>query len=414
MDYRCRVIDDELDEILPELAAVSLEGPRGIGKTASAERRCRTARYLDQPAQQALAEADPSIVLGGTPPVLIDEWQRVPAVWDAVRRSVDQGAAPGSFLLTGSATPDRAPTHTGAGRIVNIRMRPMTLPERGVATPSVCLEDLINGTGSSVSGSTAVSLADYASEVVQTGFPAIRSLAGRAHRMQLDGYLQRIIDVDFQEQGAPTRRPELLQRWMAAYAAATSTTASYETIRDAATAGDGNKPAKTTTIPYREVLERLWIIDPVPAWIPSQNYLNRLSQSPKHHLADPGLAARALGLDVEALLGREGTMFGNLFESLVTLSVRVFAQHAESRVGHLRLHGGRREVDLIIERPDRKVLAMEVKLSATVRDNDVENLKWLREQLGPDIVDCVVIHTGPEAYRRRDGIAVVPAALLGP
>jgi len=207
-------------------------------------------------------------------------------------------------------------------------MRPMTLPERGVATPSVRLKDLINGTGSSVSGSTAVSLADYASEVVQTGFPAIRSLAGRAHRMQLDGYLQRIIDVDFQEQGAPTRRPELLQRWMAAYAAATSTTASYETIRDAATAGDGNKPAKTTTIPYREVLERLWIIDPVPAWIPSQNYLNRLSQSPKHHLADPGLAARALGLDVEALLGREGTMFGNLFESLVTLSVRVFAQHA--------------------------------------------------------------------------------------
>ncbi len=414
MDYRRRIIDDELDEILPQLAAISLEGPRGVGKTASAERRCRTTRYLDDPAQYALAEADPSIVLGGTPPVLIDEWQRVPAVWDAIRRSVDQGAAPGSFLLTGSATPERAPTHTGAGRIVNVRMRPMTLPERGVATPSVSLTGLLSGTESSVSGSTGVSLADYASEIVLTGFPAIRSLSGRAHRMQLDGYLQRIIDVDFQEQGAPTRRPELLQRWMEAYAAATATNASYETIRDAATAGDGNKPAKTTTIPYREVLQRLWIIDPVPAWIPSRNYLNRLSQSPKHHLADPGLAARALGLDMDALLGNEVVMFGNLFESLVTLSVRVFAQNAESRVGHLRLHGGRREVDLIVERPDRKALAIEVKLSATVRDSDVENLKWLREQLGPEMVDCLVIHTGPDAYRRKDGIAVVPAALLGP
>jgi predicted AAA+ superfamily ATPase len=98
----------------------------------------------------------------------------------------------------------------------------------------------------------------------------------------------------------------------------------------------------------------------------------------------------------------------------VALSVRVFAQNAESRVGHLRLHGGRREVDLIVERPDRTVLAIEVKLSAAVRDDDVENLKWLRDQLGPEIVDCLVIHTGPEAYRRNDGIAVVPAALLGP
>jgi len=161
-------------------------------------------------------------------------------------------------------------------------------------------------------------------------------------------------------------------------------------------------------------LERLWIVDPVPAWIPSGNYLNRLSRSPKHHLADPGLAARALGLDVEALLGTEGIMLGNLFESLVTLSVRVFAQKAEARVGHLRLHGGRHEVDLIVERPDGKVLAIEVKLSAAVRDDDVENLKWLREQIGPTLVDSIVINTGPEAYRRKDGIAVVPAALLGP
>jgi hypothetical protein len=232
--------------------------------------------------------------------------------------------------------------------------------------------------------------------------------------LQIDGYLQRVIDTDFPEQGTPTRRPEILRRWLAAYASATATTSSYETIRDAATAGDGDKPAKTTTQPYREVLERLWLLDPVPAWIPSNNYLNRLSRSPKHHLADPALAARAIGLDVDALVGTEGVMLGSLFESLVTLNVRVFAQRAEATVGHLRLHGGRHEVDLIVERADRKVLAIEVKLSSAVRDDDVLNLKWLRDQIGTDLVDAIVVTTGPEAYRRQDGIAVVPAALLGP
>ncbi|MDA3948599.1 MAG: DUF4143 domain-containing protein [Spirochaeta sp.] len=414
MDYIRRVVDDEIDDVLPELSAISLEGPRGVGKTATAERRCNTVRYLDQPAQYELADADPTVVLSGNPPILIDEWQRVPAVWDAVRRSVDHGSAPGNYILTGSATPGQAPTHTGAGRIVPIRMRPMTLTERGVGVPAVSLSALLKKSVPRLSGSTSVSLRDYAAEIVKSGFPAMRMLSGRAHRMQIDGYLQRIIDSDFPEQGVPTRRPELLRRWIAAYAAATATTASYETIRDAATAGNGDKPAKTTTQPYRDVLERLWILDPVPAWIPSRNHLNRLSQSPKHHLADPALAASAMGLDVEALLGTEGTMLGNLFESLVTLNVRVFAQQAEASVGHLRLHGGRHEIDLIVERSDKKILAIEVKLSAAVRDDDVRNLQWLQQEIGPDLVDMVVINTGPEAYRRKDGIAVIPAALLGP
>ena len=354
------------------------------------------------------------MALSGKIPVLIDEWQRVPAVWDAVRRSVDQGVAPGSYLLAGSAAPERAPTHTGAGRIVVLRMRPMTLSERGVGSPTVSLSELLQGTIPPVAGATRLSIVEYASEIVQTGFPALRNLPPRALRMQLDGYLQRIIDTDFPEQGYPVRRPELLRRWIDAYAAATATTASYETIRDAATPGDADKPARTTTQPYRQVLERLWIIDPLPPWLPSHNYLNRLSRSPKHHLADPGLAARALGLDGDALLEREGIMLGKLFESLVTLGVRVYAQGAEARVGHLRLHGGRNEVDLIVERADKKVLAIEVKLSGAIRDRDVANLHWLRDKIGPNLIDSVVINTGPEAYRRKDGIAVVPYALLGP
>jgi hypothetical protein len=421
-EYLKRLVDTELDELMEGLPAISLEGPRGVGKTATAQRRARTVYRLDEPAQFAVAKADPAQVLTGEAPVLVDEWQRVPAVWDAIRRAVDRENVPGRYLLTGSASPAMAPTHSGAGRIVTLRMRPMSLSERNVGTPTVSLKQLLHGGRPKVSGKSDVTLADYVREIVISGYPGVRVLSGRALRLQLDGYLRRVIDTDFLEQGYLVRRPEVLERWMAAYAAATSTTASYETIRDAATSGHGDKPAKTTTQPYREILERLWIVDPVPAWLPSRNYLNRLAQPPKHHLADPALAARMLGLDADALLSgaesgpripRDGTLLGHLFESLVTLSVRVYAQTADARVRHLRLQGGRREIDLIVERADQRVLAIEVKLNGDVETDDVKHLLWLQEQIGDDLIDAVVIHTGPQAYRRKDGIAVVPAALLG-
>ncbi|MFM8707214.1 MAG: ATP-binding protein, partial [Planctomycetia bacterium] len=240
-------------------------------------------------------------------------------------------------------------------------------------------------------------------------------------RTQLDGYLARIVDADLEELGLRVRRPELVRRWLRAYAAATATTATYETIRDAATGGEGNKPSKGATAPYRDVLERLWIVDPVPAWVPTRNPLARLTHPPKHHLADPALAARLLGATPTSLLEGEsaerpgkGPLVGNLFESLVAMSVRVYAQAAEARVGHLRTFGGEREIDLIVERPDGRVLAIEAKLGGTVDDEDVKHLRWIRRELGDDIIDMAVVTTGPRAYRRPDGVAVIPLALLGP
>lgn len=421
--YIPRVVDRELDELLPQLPALALEGPKAVGKTETARRRARTIHQLDDPAQRAIVEADPARALGGAPPLLIDEWQRVPSVWDAVRRAVDQGSPPGQFLLTGSASPAAPPTHSGAGRIVTVRMRPMSLAERGIEVPSVSLGDLLAGDGAAVSGTTDIRLNEYVDEIIRSGLPGLRSYRGRALRAQLDGYLERIIDTDFEEQGFPVRRRETLRRWLAAYAAATATTASYETIRDAATGGQQDKPSRSTTQPWREVLERLWILDPVPAWLPTQNYLNRLSQLPKHHLADPALAAASLGIDADALLKGVETgpripgsslLLGRLFESLVTVSLRVYAQAAEAQLRHLRLHGGSREVDLILERSDRRVIAIEVKLGGSVDEDDVRHLLWLRDKIGADLLDAVVINTGPQAYRRKDGIAVIPAALLGP
>ncbi|HYW32412.1 MAG TPA: AAA family ATPase, partial [Gemmatimonas sp.] len=389
IQYTSRIIDTELDELLSSLPAVAIDGPKGVGKTATAERRAGTVFRLDSPGHRNIAEADPAALLTATPPVLIDEWQHVPSVWDAVRRAVDAGVAPGQFLLTGSASPNIAPTHSGAGRIVSLRMRPLSLAERGLGSTTVSLRALLSGERGAVSGTSTIDLMGYAREIVVSGFPGLRSFTGRGLRASLDGYLTRVVDRDFVEQGFAVRRPDALRRWMTAYAAATATTTSLEKIRNAATSGDGATTGRPTVQAYRDVLERLWLIEPVPGWLPSRNQLARLVQAPRHHLADPALAARLLGVDIEALLHgatsplfdsdssidarattpRDGTLLGQLFESLVTLSVRVYAEALEARVRHLREHDGRHEVDLIVERADGKIVALEVKLSASVDDH---------------------------------------------
>ena len=421
-EYRRRIVDDDLDALLPGLSAISIEGPKGVGKTATALTRAVTVHQLDDDRQRQIIQADPGRLTRGPGPILIDEWQRMPASWDLVRRAVDANPAPGQFLLTGSASPAGAQTHSGAGRIVPIRMRPMSLVERGIPA-SVSLAGLLTGNRPAIDGGTTSGLDDYVAEILTGGFPGMRGLTDRALRAQLDGYLERVIDREFPEQGMTLRRPDTLRSWMRAYAAATSTTASFETIRDAATPGVGNKPSLTTTLPWRDILSRLWLLDPVPAWLPSHNKLKELASADKHHLADPALAARLLnvtaraltsGGDSEPAIPRNGTLLGALFESLVALNLRVYAQAAEADVRHLRTQRGEHEVDFIISGPGHGVIGIEVKLSATIDAADVKHLRWLRDRIGDQLVDAMVITTGTEAYRRTDDIAVVPAALLGP
>lgn len=412
MVYLPRVVDGELDRLLRDLPAVAVEGPKGVGKTATAIRRATRTIRLDRPDELEMARADLSITASAPATLLIDEWQRYPPVWDAVRRAVDDGAAPGSYLLTGSAAPVGAPVHSGAGRIVSLRMRPLSLAERDLEPTTVSLADLLSGSRPLPQGESRLTLADYVEELLASGFPGIRSLPSSVRTDQLDAYLDRIATREFTEQGAVVRRPATLRSWLASYAAATATTASYTSILDAATAGTTSKPAKTTTIGYRDVLTQLWLVEPVPGWLPTRRPLARLTQAPKHQLADPALAAAILGVDAAGLV-HDPALLGHLMESLVTLSVRVYAQGVGARVHHLRTAGGEHEIDLIVERRDRRVLAIEVKL-APPDDRDVRHLHWLREQLGDDVVDAVVVTTGRYAYRRADGIAVVPAALLGP
>lgn len=421
--YRTRVVDAEIDELISELPAIVFEGAKAVGKTATAERRARTKWQLDDAGQRAVGIADPALLIQGERPVLIDEWQHIPESWDLVRRSVDAGAPAGSYLLTGSALPQRRGTHSGAARIVTVRMRPLSLAERAVASPTVSLAELLQGERPKLRGHCGCDLQVYVNEILASGFPGLRGLDGRALRAQLDGYLDRIVDRDFPELGHTVRNPATLKRWMTAYAAATSTTTTFEKIRDAATSAQKETPTRKGTGPYRDILERLWILDPVPAWLPTRSHLSELSAPPKHQLVDPALAARLLGVDAAALLQgrdvgppipRDDTLLGALFDALVTLSVRVYAQAAEATVKHLRTARGDHEVDIIVERQDGRVVAIEVKLARTPTDEDARHLQWLQKTIGDELLDAVIISTGQDAYRRPDGIAVVPAALLAP
>jgi len=376
---------------------------------------------LDDDQQLELVFADPSRLVEGDPPVLIDEWQRYPASWDIVRRHVDDRTKKSSFLLTGSAAPSERPTHSGAGRIVTLRMHPLSLSERSLATPTVSLGELLSGERPRLAGACSVTLADYAAEIARSGFPGIRPLDPMLRTDLLDGYLDRVADYDLDESGAGIRDRKALRRWLTAYAAATATATSFATVRNAAAEGSNEPPSPPTAAAYRRALEQLWLIEELPAWLPTRNRLRRLASAPKHHLTDPALALRCLGIDESGLLEgrttnhalpRDGTLLGAMFESLVALSVRVYAQGNRTRVSHLRTHSGEHEVDLIVERSDGRVVALEVKLSATVKDHDVRHLAWLAERLGNELLDAAIITTGKEAYRRRDGIGVIPAALL--
>lgn len=420
--YVRRVIDDELDQLLPELPAVALEGARGVGKTSTASRRARTFHRLDDDAVRAVVAADLDAALAAPAPVLLDEWQRVPALWDRTRRAVDDGATGGSFILTGSLPPVEQPVHSGAGRVVPIRMRPLSLCERGLGESTVSMGALLAGGRPDLRGNSEIRLSDYVGEILRSGFPGLRASSGRALRARLDAYLERVAMRDYEDAGFRVRSPDALLRWMRAYAAATASTATFETIRRAASPAEGVEPARSTVLPYRDALSGLYILDPVPGWAPTRNRVSRLSLAPKHHLVDPALAARLLGVDEADLLsgrgagasvGRDGSLLGALFESLVAQSVRVYAQNCEAHVGHLRTRGGRQEIDLIVERGTR-VLAIEVKLGQVPDDGDVRHLHWLADQLGENLVDALVVTSGPHAYRRADGIGVVPAALLGP
>ena len=275
------------------------------------------------------------------------------------------------------------------------------------------MRDLFAG-DQTITGSSDLTASDYADAICQTGLPGFQQLTGRALRLAVDSYLRDVLDKDIFTQGYFTRTPHTLRAWLRSYAQATATTASYAQILEGATAGEGDKPSSETTRTYRDFLTKLWILEPLEAWQPLGSGWKRLTSSPKHHLVDPGFAARLLDLEAQDLLTPAGAnMYGALFESLAVLCVRVFAQALEATVGHFRTRAGEHEVDLVLQGRGGAIVALEVKTANRVGDHDVKHLLWLRERVGEKMRAAAVLYGGKQAYMRKDGIAVIPLGCLG-
>lgn len=407
-EYSKRYVDESLDLLMPHLPAMLLDGPKGVGKTSTASQRVKTTVSLDRPSVADRVRKDPDWAVDQPKPILIDEWHRAEPVWDSVKRAVDRDYSGGQFLLTGSLP--TGSTHSGAGRITSLRMRPMTLPERGVTTAEILLSTALQSGQFNVGGSSDWGIRDYLQEIVRSGFPAIRNLPLEAAYQTLQGYIDRVVDSDIQDAGLNPRQPAKLRSWLAAYAAATGTTASMNTIRAAASAGN-ESPSRAAIVPYVDTLTRLRILDELAPWLPYGTSLQRLTVSSKHYLADPALAAVLTGFSVENAITHDLT--GALFEHLVALSLSVFADAANASVYHLRTRDGRQEIDFIIERADGKVIAIEAKLGETVLEKDSKHLLWLKQQLGDRLLDIAIVNTGQYSWRTREGVAVIPLALLG-
>ncbi len=415
MTYRPRVVDDELAARLQATGAVVIEGPKACGKTASARRLAASEVLLDvDVAAREAAAVDPALVLDGPTPRLLDEWQLEPAIWNHVRRAIDDRSVPGQFMLAGSAVPpDDIVRHTGAGRITRLRMRPMSLFEIGLASGEVSLARLLAGEAPH-SADPGLTVSDLAREIAIGGWPGFRRLpVARALRAVRD-YLEEIRRVDVGRIEGRRRDPERVGRLLRSLARNVAGYATATTL--ARDAGGADGPLKDDTVrDYVGALERLMIVEDQPAWAPALRSRYVLRGAPKRHFVDPSLAVAALRATPERLLG-DMKLLGMLFESLAIRDLRVYAQAADARVLQYRdSHGV--EVDAIVETADGRWAAFEVKLGAGQVDDAAANLRRFARQIdtercGAPAVLGVIVGAG-YGYMREDGIAVVPVGALG-
>lgn len=408
MTYLRRHLDDRLARLLGVHPACLLEGIRGVGKTSTATRLAAATVRLDNPPTAEMVARDPEAVLSPLPaPLLIDEWQRVPSVWDAVRRMIDDDRTPGRFILSGSArTAITADIHAGAGRILPLRLRPMTLSERRGRAPAVALADLAEGGIDAVRGlRCGIPPVEQVSAAVDSGLPEYLGMDPGDHQEALRSYLDLAVSRDLAEVTPAARDARKLRRYVRAYAATVGTTADHATIHQAAGV------AKATGETYHDLLDRLGLIEELSGW--SSNRLKRLTKRPKRHLVDPALAA-ADHHETTTTLSRNRSRLGELFESVVACQIRATSEALGLgwRFGHLRSAGGDHEIDLVADLPDGTVLAFDAKLTETATAADARHLTALRDRLGDAFRAGLVVHPGTVAFRLEDRIAAAPLGIL--
>lgn len=416
--YSPRIIDKRISEFMKSFGAVCVEGPKWCGKTWASLNQAESVSYIADPANgfqnRRMAQISPELVLEGAYPRVIDEWQEVPEIWDAVRFMVDKDGGKGKYILTGSSTPKRKGIlHSGAGRIGRIRMNTMSLYELGESSGEISLLDLFQDKVQPVVTGD-MKLERLIQYTVRGGWPGSRQMEiSDAARIPFQ-YLQAVVEDDMYRLDGIKRDTDKVYSLLRSLGRNESTIVSNQTIKKDITAYGDEVIEKDTIVEYLDVFERLFLIDNQPAFHPALRSSRRALKSPKRHFVDPSLAVAALSASPEMLLHDLHT-FGFLFEALCEHDLKIYAQSHDGSLYHFRDDRGN-EIDAVVELPDGRWGAFEIKLGAHQIDTAAEELLKMRaimekEATAPSVL-CVICGMSNMAYKRKDGVFVVPITAL--
>ena len=417
--YIPRIVDAAVERYLATMGAVCIEGPKWCGKTWTSSYHSNSEFLVGNPdnnfQNRALAEMSPALVLEGETPRLIDEWQEVPPLWDAVRYTVDQRGKKGQFILTGSATPKRKGVlHSGAGRIGKLRMRPMSLYESGDSSGKVSLHELCEGKLTpAITGE--VDLRTLARLTVRGGWPGNLDINDADISLLPGEYLDAVIDDDVNRVDETRRDSRKVRLLLRSLARNESTTATNRTLKNDIKEIDDEDIDVETVATYLDIFNRLFLTDNQQPYSTKLRSSVRVKQAEKRHFCDPSLACALLKVTPERLIGDLAT-FGFLFEALCERDLKIYAESFGATLYHYQDYAGN-EIDAIIELPDGSWCGIEIKLGANKIEEAAKNLIHIRDEIVKDegkapsalIVLCGLSNA---AYQRPDGVYVVPLTAL--
>jgi len=419
--YKPRIADSLLERKLRGKGAVIVEGPKWCGKTTTAEQLAKSVLYMSKPEDLKenllMADIDPSSLLEGETPRLIDEWQIAPGLWDAVRFEVDHRGGVGHFILTGSAVPPRTAemVHSGTGRFSRMKMRPMSLYESMESSGKISLGDLFSQP-KKVFANNDLGIAELAFLICRGGWPSSIDMEQDVALDQAFDYFDAVVNVDISRVDDVRRDSERAKRLMKSYSRHQGTQTTYTVIRDDIAANDSDFLTEDTVYSYTNALRKIFVIEDMPAWNPNLRSKTAIRTSDTRYFVDPSIAAASLGLGPKDLLGDLNTM-GLLFETLCVRDLRVYADSLFGNVYHYRDKSGL-ECDAVVHLRDGSYGLIEIKLGGDrLIEEGSRNLKALSEKIDttkmkePSFL-MVLTGTGKYAYRRDDGIYVIPIGCL--
>ena len=420
--YLARIADQLLCERLEAKGAVLIEGPKWCGKTTTAKQMAKSTLEMDLPGMteqyQQMAQINPAQLLRGETPRLIDEWQIAKNLWNAVRYEVDRRDAFGQFILTGSAVPPSfdESMHSGTGRISRMLMRPMSLYESGDSTGEVSLSDLF--AGRDIAASCQAELRDLAFMICRGGWPKAIGQRERVALRQAIDYYDAVVNVDISRTDSIARDPERARRLLRSYARNIASQASMETIRSDVSANDAASLSSETLYSYLNVLRRLFVLEDAPAWNPNLRSKTAIRTTDTRYFCDPSIAAAALGVGPDDLMQDLNTM-GLVFENLCIRDLRVYADALDGTVYHYR-DKTNLECDAVVHLRSGAYGLIEIKLGGDrLIEEGAQTLKALAAKIDtasmkePSFL-MVLAGVAPFAYRRKDGVHVVPVCCLKP